>query len=259
MKVVIDKNYEKYRTLMNRIPSDGVHINYTFCNNRNWVYLIDTGDGAKWVVKKFKRPTLANCAIYTWFRMNKAKRSFLYAYGLQHEGINTARPIAYIEINKYGFFHTGYYISEYLPYKRLDSIDIKGNEQAEKDFLSFAEQLFEKGIVNYDLNPSNILIHQRDDGTYLFSLVDINRIRFKVTNWRKHVHAFLKCISFGAETENKSQTLFKMNILSEYCIECGINLFRAAINIHLYREYKTAINVLHRLLKKIIAFVLKKK
>jgi hypothetical protein len=259
MKVVIDKNYEQYRTLINRIPTEGVHILHTFCDNRNWVYLMDAGDGKKWVLKKFKRPTLANCIIYTWFRTNKAKRSFLYAYRLLQEGISTARPIAYIEINKNGFFHTGYYISEYLPYKRLDSMDIKGNEQAEKDFMSFVEQLFEKGIVNYDLNPSNILIHRNDDGTYQFSLVDINRIRFKVTDWRKHIHAFLKCISFGAETGNKKQTLFKMNILSEYCIECGINLFQAALNIHLYRRYKTVINILHRLLKKIIAFILNKK
>jgi hypothetical protein len=258
MRVVIDKRYEKYRNVINKIPANEIPVNKVFCNNRNIVYLIVLDHGERWVVKKYKRPTLANCVIYTWFRTNKAKRSFMYAYRLLSEGIETAYPIAYIEIPRHGFFHTGYYICEYQPYERLDKSDIK-DEYLEKCFIDYAENLYNQGIVNYDLNPSNILVHRDEDGHYKFSLIDINRIHFKQTNWRKHIHAFLKCINYGSDEGNKSKRLFQMNILMEYCIECGINIYHVAIDMMFYSVYKTVINHLHQTLKNAIRVVVNNK
>src|SRR5574344_461111 len=257
MRIVVDKHYEKYRSYIRRIPSGEWPVKKTFCNNRNIVYMIEPAEGEQWVVKKFKRPTLANCVIYTWFRTDKAKRSFMYAYRLLGDGIQTARPIAYIEISRHGFFHTGYYICEYLPFQRLDKMDMT-DEHLKECFVDYIVELYEKGIVNYDLNPSNILVDKDDNGDFHFSLIDINRIRFKVTSWRKHIHAFIRCINYGSEFEDKSKTLFQINIMSEYCIQCGMNLLHVVRDIHLYRIYKIVINTLHRLLKKIIEVCINK-
>lgn len=258
MKVVIDKAYEKYRPTILGIPSEQIKPSHVFCDNRNVVYLIDVEEGEQWVVKKFKRPTLANCVIYTWFRKNKAKRSFEYAYKLLETGIDTPQPIAYIEIPRNGFFHTGYYISKYLPYERMDRVDQKDPILAQS-FIKYAEKLYQKGIVNYDFNPNNVLIHPGEDGKLLFSLVDINRIHFKETYWRKHLHAFWRSINFADSWDRKSKMMYQINMTTQYCIDCGFNLYRTALDIHFYSRYKTILNASHRLLKKIIHLVVRKK
>jgi hypothetical protein len=251
MKVIIDPKYEKYRKLIRDIPKEKLPISHIFCDNRNLVTLVDIDNDKQWVVKKFKRPTLANCIIYTWFRTNKAERSFKYAYRLLKNNIDTAYPIAYIEIYRHGFFHTGYYISEYLPYKQIDQID-RNDPDYKRDFIKFSRILFQKGIINYDSNPSNILTHKDDKENYIFSLVDINRIHFQKTNWRMHVHAFSQCISFNSTYTNKKNILFQLEMFSQYCIACEVNIVLATLDIYLYNQYCYIINKLHGVLKKVI-------
>lgn len=99
-----------------------------FCNKRNVVERVKVGEDII-VIKRYKRPTIANCIVYTFFRKNKARRSFEYAKRLLKIGIDTAKPIAYIELNSYGFFHTGYYISEWLLYTPLQKIFAETKEK----------------------------------------------------------------------------------------------------------------------------------
>ena len=47
------------------------------------------------VIKKYKRPALINCLIYTWFRKSKAQRAFEYAELFLQRGIETAPPVLY--------------------------------------------------------------------------------------------------------------------------------------------------------------------
>ncbi len=152
----------------------------TFCNQRNTVYLVNNGN-EQWTVKKFKRPTIANCFIYTLFRPSKAKRAFNYAYKLIEKGIATAQPIAYAEESKNGFFHTGWYISRYLPLPSLNDIENLDETERQKlltDLARFTAAMHSQGIIDYDYNTSNIFWEKQADGHYLFTLIDINRMRF---------------------------------------------------------------------------------
>jgi hypothetical protein len=122
-------------------------------------------------------------------------------------------------------------------------------------FIDYAKELYNKGIVNYDFNPNNVLISKDKSGNYQFSLVDINRIRFKETHWRKHVHAFLRCVSClnMRDKGNKgNRIIFQINMMSRYCLACGFNLFQTAVEIHVYIRFKQFVNALHRQLKRAI-------
>ncbi|MFA6872720.1 MAG: hypothetical protein WCQ86_01880 [Bacteroidaceae bacterium] len=191
MKIHIHPNYSKYDSFIRNIPSQNYKVEKVYCNKRNTVERVRIGDSL-FVVKKYKRPTLANCVIYTWFRKSKARRSFEYAEKLLEEGIATAEPVAYIEIKKFGFFHTGYFISKFIPHPTLNEIDGLKEEDldlAKKDFIQFTADLHKRNIIPLDYNKGNIFFYKEGEH-FNFALVDINRIRFGKTNLKTQVKAF---------------------------------------------------------------------
>lgn len=191
---------ESYRDMTQRIielPGHDYKPLHTYCNNRNEVERIEL-DGRSFVIKKYKRPTLANCVIYTWFRKNKARRSFENALRLKTLGIGTATPVAYFSRRRYGFFHTGWFLCEYLPYDTLASVyepgyDILRREVITRAFVKFTARLHDMGIRHKDYNPGNILFHKEADG-YEFALVDINRMTFgRRPGIYRSVSSFMQC------------------------------------------------------------------
>jgi len=180
MKTIIADEYKELSQEIAAIPSGNYQVEKTFCNKRNVVEQAWIGR-KRVVIKKFKRPTIANCFVYTFLRKTKPRRAFEHAQRLLAAGIETARPVAYIEERRNGIFHTGYFVSEFLPYPALpetfSSLDEEGRERLLNDFVSFTLDLHNKRILPLDYNASNILVNKRADG-YSFALVDINRMRF---------------------------------------------------------------------------------
>lgn len=173
----------KFRYLGNKIKQIPIHayqVEKTFCNHRNTVELVKAANEL-FVIKRYKRPTLANCIIYTWFRKPKTRRAYENAFLLEKNGIETAEPVGYIEQYKMGFFHTGWFISRYLPYKNVrdyyDSI-WDDNERAKfaHAFWQFTNTLCKKHILSKDYNTGNILTYMKDN-TYHFAMIDINRLK----------------------------------------------------------------------------------
>lgn len=191
MKVHIHPDYLKHKSFIRNIPSGNYEVEEVYCNKRNTVERVRIGDSF-FVVKRYKRPTLANCVIYTWFRKSKARRSFEYAERLLKEGVATAEPIAYIEIKKHGFFHTGYFISEFIPHPTLNKIEDLSQEDldlAKGDFIQFTANLHKRNIIPLDYNKGNIFFYKEGEH-FNFALVDINRILFKKTTLKIQVKAF---------------------------------------------------------------------
>ena len=179
MKTVINPEYNYLTDFINSLPHTEPVPDEVFQNNRNYVYKL-TVEGAPLVVKKYKRPVLANCVIYTWFRMNKAERSYKYAFRLKEMGFDTAEPVAYIVKKKYGFVHTCYYITRFLPYPLLSSCtgyDRQTILNIVNDFAEYTCNLHKSGISHYDYNLGNVLFH-KEGGKYKFTVIDINRIVF---------------------------------------------------------------------------------
>lgn len=194
MKVYIHPHYAIYESLIRAIPAEEYEREEVYCNRRNTVEKIRLKDKL-FVLKKYKRPALINCLIYTWFRKSKARRAFEYAELFLQRGIETAAPVAYIEIKKNGFFHTGYFLSEFLPYPLVADANKTDMSQEEKDKLMYDLVLFTlklhlNKVLPLDYNPKNIFYHKEND-KYNFALIDINRLKLgKVPGIRQSMNGF---------------------------------------------------------------------
>ena len=134
-------------------------------------------------IKSFKVPNLLNKIIYKHFRKSKAERSFEFANLLIERGIGTPEPIAFYQNFDAIGLKDSYYISEHLEcdltFRDLVEIpDFPENEIILRQFTRFSYDLHQKGIEFLDHSPGNTLIKKRNDGTYHFFLVDLNRMLF---------------------------------------------------------------------------------
>jgi hypothetical protein len=116
---------------------------------------------------------------------SKAQQAYEKAGYLLRQGVETAPPVAYIVVHRMGFYHTSYFVSEYLPYIPFQRMWKLIKVPREHHLLSngykeFRCRLQEKGISITYSNPDNTLVYKRDDG-YHFAQIDINRI--KINGW----------------------------------------------------------------------------
>lgn len=133
------------------------------------------------VVKRFGEMNLIKKVIYTFFRSDKAIRSYNNSLKLLQRGIATPEPFAYIAIKRHGLLDELYYVSAETKAKDVKSELIERepyNEPLMKAYATFVALLHDKGILHRDLNPTNVLYEQSDDGNYTFSLIDVNRMTF---------------------------------------------------------------------------------
>ncbi|MAN59385.1 MAG: lipopolysaccharide kinase [Flavobacteriaceae bacterium] len=154
----------------------------------------DTFSGEMLSIKKFKTPNVLQGLIYRFFRKSKAKRSFQYANKLISVGLHTPFPVAYMEKFKLGLAES-FYVSRHLEYD-LDFRVLNHNprypnrEEILRQFAQFTFRLHENGIEFLDHSPGNTLIAHRGDGTYVFYLIDLNRMRFGEMDFHQRMKNF---------------------------------------------------------------------
>lgn len=226
MKVVINSDYQQLCTFVEQIPDVFEAEGNMIYDGRNKLKTYSV-EGFDVVVKKFKIPHFLNRIVYAFFRPTKARRSYEYAFRLLKEGILTPVPIAYIEEKKGGLLSDSYYISIF----EKDFSDIRGemmgtkNEYFLKELAFFIKRLHDKGILNKDLSPGNIL-SKKETNQILFSLVDINRIKF------------LNCLSKKERYRNFERISEKREIIdylaTEYAKACSLNVKEAVFEINKY-------------------------
>lgn len=204
MRIHIHPDYEFLRPKIKQIVAGHYTPDKVFCHRRNVVEKI-TISGKEFVLKRYKRPTILNCIVYTFFRKSKARRAYEYALRLLKNGINTPFPVAYIEEKRYGFFHTGYLLTEYMDLPTLSQVkaedmSVAKLSQLETDLISFTILLQEKRILPLDYNPSNIFYNYDEClGSFSFALTDINRMRFGRIPWSRD--AMRSFEQFGITTD----------------------------------------------------------
>ncbi len=214
-KIVVRPEYRHLTPLVERIPQNAFPVEEVFRGSRNLCYRMTLG-GIPVTVKKFKVPTWANRIAYTFFRSGKARRSYEYAGRLLAMGIDTPHPVAFIEVSRGALYHTGYYISlftEDLPLSEAVCLGPAERELLYHCFGRFTARLHSMGVVHHDYNCGNIYF-ARDGEGYRFSLIDINRMKF-----RKPFHR--TCLM---EFDRLGLDLFStVKIVTAYAAERGMN------------------------------------
>ena len=155
--------------------------NKTLYNKRNIIKVVEF-ERKKYVVKSFKIPHLLNQVVYRFFRDSKAKRSFINSIKLKQLGVNTPKPIGYIEFSTYFRFKESFYISEFFDFDfEIRAVfkdkSFKDRENILKRFIEYTYKLHQKKVHHIDYSPGNILVKRVGD-SYEFSIIDVNRMEF---------------------------------------------------------------------------------
>jgi len=181
-KLQLNKNYQNFKQDIQNIQKVFTQSTQSIHKARNELKIIKLND-LECVVKSFKIPHFINKIAYTFFRQGKAKKSFINAMKLQELEINTPEPIGIIEFFKFGLLEESYFISCFEPYdftiREVFHHKVDDVEQILKEFAKFTYEIHKKGVWHVDYSLGNILISKQANGSYRFSLVDINRMEFK--------------------------------------------------------------------------------
>ena len=188
----LDCVHERYLNLLKNIKSYFHNSNDSIHKARNEIKIIDF-EAESLVVKSFKIPNIINKIVYTFFRDSKAKKS--YENSLKIVDF-VPKPIGYIEFKKFGLINESYFVSENFKYdftirEPLKNKDFAERENIFKSFAKFTLILHEKNIFHLDYSPGNILI-KKENESYVFKIVDINRMEFKPLSLDERLKNFAK-------------------------------------------------------------------
>lgn len=169
--------------------------NTTIHKARNELKTIEY-EGIHTVVKAFKIPNKLNQIVYAYFRDSKAKKSYNNAIKLRELDINTPIPIGFIEFYKYGLFKESFFISKKLDYlftirDPLRDLNFKDRDIILKKFVAFTYNLHQNNVFHKDYSAGNILVYKVNN-EYEFSVVDINRMKFKPMSIEEGLDNFAK-------------------------------------------------------------------
>ena len=184
IKVKVNPVFTYLQGFLKSLPVTFDEIGETLKNDRNQIKVIEY-ENLKLCIKSFKRVTVFNRFMYSWFRPTKAKRSYKVACRLEDYGISTPQPVGYIEVyDKWHILRKAYYVSLYLDYD-FDMKDVldKTIDCQEKILSSFAREMatvvHPAGAWHNDLSQGNVLINKLGDDEWRFSFIDLNRMTFR--------------------------------------------------------------------------------
>lgn len=195
---------------------------------RNEIKVIDFR-GESLVVKSFKIPNIINKVVYTFFRDSKAKKSYENSIKIIDF---VPRPVGYIEFKKFGFIDDSYFLSENFKYdftirEPLLQADFRDREGVFKAFARFTYDLHEKGILHLDYSPGNILIKE-EDKSYIFKIVDINRMEFRELSSDERLKNFSKLWAKDDDLKTIIKEYAKLiNKDGQSCIESALKYSQA--------------------------------
>ena len=203
MKYNISPKYSSLKEAILDIKKNFSSTGESIKSGRNHLKIIDL-DNKKFVVKSFKKPTAIKSYTYGNIYPSKAKRSFDYANILLSKGIHTPEPVAYIDYYKGLQFQESFYISEYYQYdydlsvlftERSDNnTPFNDSEVLWTAFMKFTLELHRQGVNHLDYTRRNVLI-TKEGSEYSFSIVDLNRIDFKLLSLRDRMKSLSRITS----------------------------------------------------------------
>ncbi len=198
-KLIINTEFKELEGFVRNLPETFESSGEIIYDGRNIIKIINT-DGLQINVKSFQKPNIINRFVYGNFRKSKAQRSFEYANILIKNKIPTPAPIAYLELKSGISFGRSFYITIQENFdgilRELQRGSLVGREKLLQQFAVFTANMHEKQILHMDYSPGNILYKLVND-SYLFYLVDLNRMQFGKIPMDKGCRNF--CRLWGSE------------------------------------------------------------
>lgn len=221
---------------------------------RNVIKVFETPEGGI-AVKSFRKPNLINRVVYRYFRLSKAKRSYLYANKLIALGFQTPQPLFYREEIGFKGLDKSYYGSHYLEDSVMlrDIIGVVDYPERDKILDAYADCVFalhENRVEVLDNTPGNVLVRQ-ENGRYEFYLVDLNRIKFH--SGKIGVKRRFKNLAMVT-----GDTAVMQRLSARYANNLGYNSMAAFTHIRNYRQRLLKQKHYKRMLKKPFKTVLKR-
>jgi len=227
MKVIINPKYSELTSFVNSIPYRFGKEGEMIYDERNQLKRF-SAEGYDIIVKRFRKPHIINRFAYSFVRPSKAERSYQYALLLLEKGITTPSPIAYIEDKEAGLLNYSYYICLYekeSSHIRKQMLGEEGGKEFQKELAIYIAGLHNKGILNNDLSPGNILF-RKEGNQFVFSLIDINRMKFM-----KKIPMETRYKNFKRISENVEIITY---MAKEYARACSLNEKEAVAEINKY-------------------------
>ena len=181
-KIIINQKYKHLRTFIQNIPETFDSAGEIIYRGRNTIRKVNYND-LTLNIKSYKKPIFINRIVYSFFRKSKSKRAYEYALRLLDTGFATPEPVAYIECFDSHLLNKSYFVS--IHSQNVSVFRDYQCQQLTKEISDMLQQLaeyvaalHENNIIHLDFSAGNILIEKTDE-KYRFSLVDINRMKFK--------------------------------------------------------------------------------
>lgn len=156
-------------------------------------------DGRNYVVKSFKQPRLLHRFIYTHLRESKARRSFEYSFALLERSIKVPQPVAFIECMDNGLLTRSFFISEQCPHdytiRELLDQEWPDKQVQLEQFVEHSYHVHQQGVLHLDYSPGNVLVKKEAPGAWAFSLVDLNRMKFRKVDFHRGLYNFVRLIN----------------------------------------------------------------
>ncbi|MBN1222615.1 MAG: hypothetical protein JXB23_05170 [Candidatus Aminicenantes bacterium] len=152
--------------------------------NRVGMIRVSLGDGGTLdvVIKEFRTRGLDK--LKSGFQKSKARKAWLGSTALHGAGLETARPVAYLEKRGPVFLQQSFFLAEHISGAReirflFRELPPDALEPLVRELAAYLSQCRWLGILHRDLSDGNILVKKDGDGRYRFFLLDTNRIRLK--------------------------------------------------------------------------------
>lgn len=218
-KIIVSPKFESIREYVASIPDRFEKEGETIYLKRNHIKVMTAPDGTNINVKRYRVPGGINRYVYSsGIRKPKGERAYLYPQRLLERGIDTPEPVAYIEERCCGLLGYSYFVSVQCDYPHT-MYELGNAREGEYEdiavaFARFTADMHERGVLHLDYSPGNILYDRDNDGTYRFSVVDINRMRFGDVDMKRGAAAFRRI--WGPKR-------FFVMVVAEYARSRGFN------------------------------------
>lgn len=222
-KLECNKEFKNFKDVLLNIKSIFTENSQTIHLARNELKVIEI-ENIQTVVKAFRVPNFLNQFVYAYLRKSKAYKAFHNATKLHELHVSTPEAIGYIEFFSMGLLKESFFISKEFKYDfTIAHIRDEQPEYKEKvleNFAEFSYDVHKKGVWHVDYSGGNILIKKEGD-KYIFSLVDINRMKFRDINGYEGLENFNKLwfnkedLTTIAKTYSKLANLDETKAISE--------------------------------------------